>query len=469
MTLVTSSFVCKALGFPSTANIVFSQVSTDSRSLKPGALFIALKGEHFDGHDFLNLAAKNGATGIMYEESRNLPKTPPSILYFPVTSTLDAYRQLAHSWRQQFQIPIVAVAGSSGKTTTKDLLAAILSGKWPSVLKTEFSQNGFVGIPLTLLKLHDTHGAAVVEIGIDEPGAMAKHLSIVEPTASVLTMIGPEHLETLKNIETVYEEESLALTSLATTGRLVVINLDDPYISKVLQSLPSTANAVLFHLGNTQVKFSKLKFPLITGKLNANNSIEIESSLIMGHGALSLKCPLPGVHNARNLLAAAAVAIGLGLKAEEISHGLSLFKPSGARSEIKKLEDGTTVLCDYYNANPSSMAAAFDVLSDLSQGKPKWACLADMRELGTESEKFHRELATDIIRHQFENVLLFGPQMKALCEELRKRKFTGNLLHFDTHEQLAKTLKSGLHAGDYVLIKGSRSMQMEKVFQLALN
>ena len=457
------SFVAQALNQPLASpalsndpGFTFTSIVTDSRKIAPGCLFVALPGEKFDGHDFIDSALAQGARGILCRKG-TLQNPPPGVFVFSVPDTLAAYRNLASAWRKQFRIPVIAVAGSVGKTTTKELLAALLRGKFAKVLKTEGSQNGFVGIPMTLLELRPEHEVAVIEIGIDEIGAMEQHIPLVEPTIAVLTAIGPEHLEKLRDIPTVAKEEALALSLVSKAGGAVVVNLDDPWI-RPLADLPTEKKQV---------------FTLQAAPLNAKNSktlcgrIENESLLVNGH---SFPLPLPGAHNAGNLLAAVAVALTLGLTTGEIAKGLATFRGASGRSEIRELPGKTPVLCDYYNASPSSMAAAFTVLTEIAR-KPhppraRWACLGDMLELGPEEELFHRNLAGKLIELGVEHVLLYGPRMKALYAELHTRNFKGSTGYFESKGELAKELVSRARQGEAILIKGSRGMRMEDVWQV---
>lgn len=378
-------------------------------------------------------------------------KAVPGAICFEVPETVAAFRQLGAAWRREFSIPLVLVAGAVGKTTTKEILSAILQGKWKSVLKTQGSQNGFVGIPMTLLELKESHDAAVIEVGIDEIGAMEQHLPLVEATVAVLTAIGPEHLEKLKDIPTVAREEGFALQYVADQGGLIAVNLDDEWI-KPHAALP---------------RGSKIRYSL-SGAPDADLRGELSASLdaiaVTGRGfqGARFELPMPGRHNAQNALAAIAIAVGLGLTEQEIRAGLAGFKAPEGRSQVRALADGTPVLCDYYNANPTSTEAALELLTQMaSSGKRRWACLADMLELGPDELSFHRGLASKIRSLGVERVLLFGPRMKSLAQELG-----GTAEHFETHAALASRLASELRSGDVVLIKGSRGMKMEEVWKL---
>lgn len=250
MPQLTAEFVYDALGFSRTKQRnhhagmpPFTRAITDSRKIEPGCLFVALAGESFDGHDFIPQAIAKGARGVICRKSTQV--TPQKdFCIFPVDDTLQAYRALGAAWRKQFSLPVVVVAGAVGKTSTKEILSAVLRGRFPSVLRTQGSQNGFVGIPMTLLELAPEHGAAVIEVGIDEIGAMDAHMKIVGAQAAVLTLIAPEHLEKLLDIPTVAREEGIALTTVAATGGLVAINLDDPWNAPTsTRSKPAAASA----------------------------------------------------------------------------------------------------------------------------------------------------------------------------------------------------------------------------------
>ncbi len=477
---LTPEFVAQALGVaipagPTLETGAFDGVVTDSRKIRPGCLFIALKGEKFDAHEFIVQAVEQGARGVICRSDYDLSKAGPAF-FFRVPSGADgngteaAYRKLGAAWRSLFDIPVVAVAGSVGKTTTKELLTAILRGKWGKVLKTEGSQNGFVGIPMTLLELRREHGAAVIEVGIDEIGAMEQHMPLVAPDAAILTAIGPEHLEKLIDLPTVAREEALALRYIDTVRGLTVINLDDPWIAPVTHDLKH-ARRVAFTLRDSARDTADRAVPAGTNVIEAHWNRDRTVLRFSGCelDGLELVCPLPGTHNARNLCGAVAMARGLGLTAEEIRNGLATFTTPKGRSEVYELKDGITVLCDYYNANPSSVTAGLNVLTDIAHRggarRVRWACLGDMLELGTGEQELHRGLAPQIVALGIEHVFLYGQRMQWLQDELKKQGFRGELRHFDTHAAMAEALIRGVQPKDALMIKGSRSMKMEEVWK----
>ncbi len=446
--------------------IPFTDVTTDSRQVKAGALFVALGGETTDGHQYIETAIQQGARGVLHRRDFKVPPHA-NVLFFPVDDTLEAYRAIAGAWRREYSLPLIAVAGSVGKTTTKEILSALLRGKYDSVLKTEGSQNGYVGIPLTLLRLNPDHDVAVIEVGIDEVGAMEKHMALVSANVSVLTRIGPEHLEKLHDLPTVAYEEGLALSSVAKSGGAVVINLDDPWIRPHMATLRN-AKRMGFTLQNT---LSSSGEDPNASVLQARWKDSQQDTLIFngaGVDGMEVTLPLPGAHNGSNLAAAVAIALTLGLTEEQIQRGLQEFKGAYGRSELADLR-GSPVVCDYYNANPSSVEAGLDLLNQVANRngahRRKWVCLGDMLELGTEEEKFHRDLSAAIERVGLQGVLLYGQRMRWLEDELKRRGFTGHLSHHDSHESLVQALRSQWQDGDALLIKGSRGTRMETVWK----
>jgi UDP-N-acetylmuramoyl-tripeptide--D-alanyl-D-alanine ligase len=455
--VLTPDFVARALSLTLPPAILsslkegFNEVVTDSRKITPGCLFVALKGETFDGHTFIGAAIEKGAKGILCDRGTVIDK-PQGALTFFVDDTVEGFRKIAFAWRREFSLPVIAVAGSVGKTTTKEILTAILRGKYPSVLKTQGSQNGFVGIPITLMQLRAEHQAAVIEVGIDEIGAMKQHMELVGATASVLTTIGPEHLEKLRDVPTVAQEEGIALTQVAANGGVVAISLDDSWIRPHAKTIRQ-GKKVTFSLTHSAATYF--------GQYDEKNSL-----LQIGNDKYSL--PLLGVHNAKNTLAAISICLGLGLTPSEIQKGLLTFKQVSGRSEVRELSGSHgrfQVLCDFYNANPTSTEAGILLLTQLAKGSSRIACLADMRELGTEEERFHRELATTLISQAIEHVFLFGPLMKSLQDELKKRNFQNDFQHFSDIGLMLQSLTGKIKSGDTLLIKGSRSMKMETLFE----
>lgn len=446
-------------------DVEIKSIRFDSRKCRKGDAFLALQGEKAHGFDFIPQAVKAGVSVIVCDRPQPAG-VPEAVVYIEVEDGLLAFRKLVAAWRSRSTIPVIAVAGSVGKTTTKDLIAAMLSGKFKSVLKTEGSQNGFTGIPVTLAGIAKEHKVAVVEVGIDDVGAMAQHLELVRPTITIVTAIAPEHLEKLKNIDTVATEETLALKRTAATGGIAVINLDDEHCRPLVNTIKAE-NRVGFSL------YPKLKPrpDVLVGRLSLDGlSMEVSGDIrLQKFSREKFNLPLLGKHNGLNLLGAICTTAVLGVTPDEMRKGLESFKPGFGRSRIEQLSSGVLVICDYYNANPASVSAALDLLRERSTVKgrrgKKYACLGDMLELGKDEEHLHRRLADKLAATGVDKVLLFGERMKWLADELRRRKFESDVEHFESHATLSDHLKETLRPDDYVLIKGSRGMAMERVWE----
>jgi UDP-N-acetylmuramoyl-tripeptide--D-alanyl-D-alanine ligase len=447
MSFLTTSWVSTALGLPPPADErQLTQICSDSRAVVPGAVFVCLVGENTDGHLYMEDVLAKGAVAVVHSDKVS---AFPGLLSFPVSDTLQAWRRLAGAWRSEFSLPVVAVAGSAGKTTSKEMVAALLRGKYSKVLVTEGSQNGYQGIPTTLLRFQSEHDAAVVEVGIDEQGAMIQHLDLVRPDAGLLTSIGPEHLEKLVDLDTVEKEEGLLFSALERHDGFAAVNQDDERIVRQAGAL-RRARKLTYGIENDAD---------IRGKI-VGNDLEV---VHIAEEPIRFPLPLEGKHNALNLLGAITLAQGLGLSPEEMAAGLRSFAPPPGRSESHEWQ-GAKILVDTYNANPNSVVAALETLFDGFDGE-SWAVLGDMLELGTFEESLHRSLAEALLRLRVKHVLLYGPRMMHLVDELRRRQFTGTLEHFDAHALMAARLRASVKAGHRVLLKGSRGMRMETIWK----
>jgi UDP-N-acetylmuramoyl-tripeptide--D-alanyl-D-alanine ligase len=453
MKFLTSHWLARALNQnPPEREISLTQITSDTRQIKQGSVFVALKGENTDGHQFLEQAKQMGASACVHLRSVSCPK---DMISFPVEDSLSAWRLLAKAWRKEFSIPVVAVAGSAGKTTSKELLAAIFRGRWENVLSTAGSQNGFQGVPTTLLRIQPETEAAVIEVGIDEPGAMVQHLDIVNPDAGLLTSIGPEHLEKLIDLDTVEKEEGLLFVHLEKQAALVAINSDDP---RIVHQAEIFKNA-------QQLTYSLKKNADIRGNWNPKENILQVTGL--SSQPVDFPTPLEGAHNALNLLGAIALAHGLAISPNEMLAGLKTFTPPPGRSEVHSWK-GVKVFADFYNSNPASVVVAIETLVASREKNGKCIlCLGDMLEMGAMEEKLHRDLADPILSHSIESVLLYGPRMKHLENELKKRNYSGTVKYFSTHQEMAREILTQAQSGDRILIKGSRGMKMEAVWNLA--
>lgn len=442
----SSEFLLKALDLPQDKDpqVSFDRIWTDSRTIEPCDFFVPVKGDKFDGHDFIPDALERGVKGFLIQEDYER-RLPEDTFVIRVPNVLEAFRQIAAVWRNQFSIPVIAIAGSVGKTTVKEMLAALFSSKFRTA-KTLASQNGYLGIPMTVLNWQKDTEIAVVEIGIDDKGAMKEHLELVRPTYGVVTALGPEHLEKLESVETATEEEVGLFSFLARTQGWSFWSLDEALLKE--REIPKDAftfsmeNRDADYFGQTQDRHLEINAP---------------------DKKIRVPLMLPGPHNARNLLAASVVAHSLGVAEDEMMLGLGRFKNPENRLQIEPVENGIHYISDYYNANPTSMEAAFKVLETDFQKNPKVLVLGDMLELGALEEMYHRGLASEIENASPKSVYLTGPKMKWLKDELDKKAVSFPVGYFDSKEELSKELLSGIGKGDVVLIKGSRGMRMEEI------
>ncbi|HVE83444.1 MAG TPA: UDP-N-acetylmuramoyl-tripeptide--D-alanyl-D-alanine ligase [Myxococcales bacterium] len=427
----------------------YTSVATDTRTLLPGALFVALAGERYDAHEFLKDAVARGARGAVVKEGRKLPPLPRDFGLFAVPDTLLALGALARFHRARFKIPVGAVTGSNGKTTTKEMAGAILATRGPA-LKTEGNLNNEVGVPLTLFRLEPSHVAAAIEMGMNRPGEIGRLTAIAQPDAGLITVVQAAHLEGLGSLEGVAAAKGELFHGLSQHGTAVV-NLDDPLI--VAQA--------------AQAKRRTLSF----GKA-AGADVRLSSVAARGRDGLSLeidhqgrrhavKLAFVGEHNAHNAAAAFALGRALGYSAEECVMGLQAARPHPRRLNVVPAPGGVTVLDDCYNANPASMGAALDALAGLAKGGRAVAVLGDMLELGEDAAREHAALGLRAAGST-QLLALFGPRSVEGYARARV-KLGGAVAHFTEVEPLLEWLRPQLREGDVVLVKGSRGMRLERV------
>lgn len=425
----------------------FSAVCTDTRALVPGALFVALEGERFDAHRFLDAAAQGGAAGAIVQEGKARAATPAGFALFEVPSTLTALGALGRLHRRRFSGPLGAVGGSNGKTTTKEMVGAILSTRGPALV-TEGNFNNEIGVPLTLLRLEDTHVAAVVELGMNHAGEMARLTAIAEPDAAVLTVVQPEHLEGLGSLEGVARAEGELFFGLK-SGALAVVNLDDPLI--VEQARASGARTLTFgRHPEAAVRLSEV----------ASRGVEGLTATVRHAGQdFPVRLSFIGEHNAQNATGAFALGLALGYRPEECVAGLEAARPYARRLNVLVAPGGVTVIDDCYNANPASMEAALSTLKALAKEGRAIAVLGDMLELGSGEDAAHRELGARAAEVA-QRVAFFGPRSAGGAAAVRGG---AEVRHFTEVEPLLAWLKPELKRGDVVLVKGSRGMRLERV------
>ncbi|MDH5430184.1 MAG: UDP-N-acetylmuramoyl-tripeptide--D-alanyl-D-alanine ligase, partial [Nitrospirota bacterium] len=365
----------------------FRGVQTDSRAVKPGDLFVALKGPNFDGHEFIESARKKGATGVVIEEAgvgnalkglRQQQRNSLAVVH--VKNTLRAYQDLASFHRARFSIPVVAITGSNGKTTTKEMVSRVLATRW-RVLQTEKNFNNAIGVPKTLLRLNARHQAAVIEMGVDQVGQTTRLCEMTQPTVGVVTNVGPDHLEFYRTMARSAVSKAELFPWLPKDGA-AILNADDRYFRQFL----TKAQCRIVSFGLAQPADVRGTKPVWDGRRTA-------FQLWMPNRKTSQQASVRtmGLHNISNALAGAAVGHALGFSTPDIVAGLGAFRPAPMRSEIRR-HGGVIYLYDCYNANPASVKAALDVLVELDPQRRTIAVLGDMLELGPKEGQFHQEI-----------------------------------------------------------------------------
>jgi len=431
---------------PADAKGELSGVSTDSRTLRQGELFVPLRGENFDGHEFLTEAVRNGAAASLSEDVVSGLAVPVVV----VGDCLRALGDLALDVRRRFAGPVVAVTGSSGKTTTKEMLSAILSRREPGLV-TAGNFNNLIGLPLTLLRRDTAQRWMVLEMGMSARGEIARLCEIALPSVGVITNVGPAHLETLHGLDGVARAKGELFAALP-VGGCAVINADDERV----RALP-VANGV------RRLLFGLVPEATVRGENLAIVAGRPHFDLVLPEGRWPVQLPLPGRHNVSNALAAAAVASELGIGGDDIVAGLQSFSVCGGRMEVHELATDTLLVDDSYNANPLSVSAALQALDDLAQGHRRIAVLGDMLELGSEAAALHRQCGA-VAAARADILLALGSLRDALADGARQAGMPAAAIHTPaTHAQAIELLQTLLQPGDRILVKGSRGMRMETI------
>jgi UDP-N-acetylmuramoyl-tripeptide--D-alanyl-D-alanine ligase len=415
----------------------FEGVSTDTRSVKRGELFVALRGERFDGHAFLDIAAKADAAGAIVDKASKPPYPLPVIV---VEDTKLALGELARSWRSRFSPSLIAIAGSNGKTTVKEMVAAILrrhAGE-KNVLATTGNLNNDIGVPIMLLRMHAAHTHCAIELGMNHKGEIAYLAALAQPTVALVNNAQREHLEFMNSVEEVAAENASAFDALPANG-VAVINADD---------------AQAPHFRARAGKRKRVEFGLAAGDVTGAYSagpLSSELELKVGSHITKATLAIPGVHNVRNALAAAACAHAAGVPLQVVGEGLTAFRPYTGRLQVKQAKSGATVIDDTYNANPDSVRAAIDVLA--SCPGPTALVLGDMGEVGEQGPEFHREVGAYAVSRKISSLYALGEATRHTVEA-----FGAGARHFASVEELVSNVQ-----GKSILVKGSRFMRMERV------
>jgi UDP-N-acetylmuramoyl-tripeptide--D-alanyl-D-alanine ligase len=429
----------------------FTGISTDSRNVKPGDLFIAIKGDNFDGHKYLDKAKSAGAAGAVVCASidgvnhrTNEPKQGDWNL-IEVIDTVYAYGRIARFHRRKYKIPIIGITGSAGKTTTKEFTAAVLNMKYKT-LKTEANFNNEIGLPLTLLKLSDEYQAAVVEMGMRGRGQIGYLTAISRPTIGVITNVGMTHMELLGSQDAIAHAKAELLDEMSKSS-LAILPFDDKYFSMLCEH----AKGEIFTFGlhpHSDIKAEKIEI-MPGGCVSFNLKVNFASCRV--------NLSVPGRHQVQNALAAAAVGFNSGISLEEIAIGLANYNGEKGRMQVFTSDDGYTVVDDTYNANPAAMQATLEFLAECP-GNKKIAVISDMRELGEMEKELHREIGELAAALKIDAVIATG--------ELGKEYIVGAgdiACWQPDHDAVIAEIKRIVSPGDIVLVKGSRAMQMDIV------
>ena len=431
----------------SDAEIFFEGVSTDSRKIANNMLFVALKGENFDGHDFAAKATELGAEAVITERPIENAKC------IVVDSTRRALLNLASHYRNKFKIPLVGVTGSVGKTSTKEMIASVLSQAFKT-LKTEGNHNNEIGLPLTLFELEQDTQAAVIEMGMNHFGEISRLSLCACPTIAVITNIGYSHIENLGSQEGILKAKMEILDGCNFEAPLI-INGDDKLLANVTPRGGRRTVSYSLSKKSCDVYASNIKTDGGVITLDINSKV--------GVTPVTINCY--GEHNIKNALAAFAVGLELGMEPEDIAKGIAAFKPDGMRQNIQE-RNGITMIIDCYNAAPDSMKAGISVLSQVNvkEGGRRIAVVADMLEMGKMAPKLHKMVGEALGASVIDYIYCYGDNSKYYIEGAVKKGFDRDrCFHFETREDLSAALKAVVKEGDAVWFKGSRGMKLESV------
>ena len=437
-------------------NDAIPKITTDTRKIETGDLFIALRGENFDGAEFAADALQKGASAVLVTAplSKSVEKALKNAkgAVLTVADTLAAYQVIAHAWRMKFDVPVVAITGSNGKTTTKDLTAAVLSARG-MVCRTAANYNNEVGLPLTLLGMTGGDVAAVVEIGMRGLGQIAVLAPVAAPTIGIVTNVCEVHMELLGSIENIAKAKA-ELVQAIPAGGTVILNADDARVAAMRSLTADGVRVLTYGIGaDADVRAEALR-------LTSDGS---QFMVTWNNERHDYSISLAGRHNVSNALAALAVGFVLGYTPQEMQTGLRRLAVTKMRYEVHEV-GAWTFINDAYNASPSSMAAALETTANLYEGR-KIAVLGDMLELGDAAEEAHRRIGRRVAELGFAALVTYGPQSRWI-HTAAEAAGCPICCHAETHEAAAEHLRTLLRDGDTVLFKGSRGMKMEAVIAL---
>lgn len=444
MIQMTLAQAANVLGLKSfTDNTPFSGVSIDTRTLESGNLFVAIPGDRVDGHDFVEEARTKGAAGALV--TRRVDSPLPQIL---VENIVTALGVLSANWRQQFNIPVVAVTGSNGKTTLKNMIAAIMTaachGNAAEVLATKGTLNNHLGLPLTLMRLDKNHRYAAIEMGMNHFGEILYLTKLTQPTVAVITNAAAAHLEGVGDVAGVARAKAEIFTGLQKDGT-AILNRDDVFYTYWREQIGDRAS----------LSFGFSPEADVTALLHDATQTQ-HITLSTPKGSIDIHLPLLGKHNVLNTLAAAAATLAVGIDLAAIKTGLEAIQPAPGRLQLHTLANGVKIIDDTYNANPFSLKAAVETLATFA-GK-KILVLGDMRELGSDAASLHHAAGENIRKAGIDYLFTYGE-----LSSHTSQAFGEGAYHFNEQEKLVNALKPFLYNTTTILVKGSRSMRMEKV------
>ncbi len=434
---------------------VFGGISIDSRTIKRGDIFIALRGARFDGHQFVKEAMEKGGEGAIIENEPLGMKDaldPSGKAVIAVGDTSRALGDIAHSWRKKHPIPLIAVAGSNGKTTTKEIVASLLEGSFRA-LKTWGNRNNLVGLPLTLLDLRPEHTIAVVEMGMNIKGEIERMTEIANPDVGLITNISEVHLEGLGTFEELVKAKGELWDTMRPDG-VIVVNQDDLNVMKCAEGYPG--KRVTFGL--------EVPSDVMAQTVRIEGGKGVRFNLTTGADEVEVAFPMMGISSVYNALAGTAVASIFGVQLRETKERLEEFKPFSMRMEIIRLSNGASIINDAYNANPRSMELALKALSEVKEAERAIAVLGDMLELGQCSDEAHARIGENVASFGVDFLFTLGEKAEIIAKKARQTGLNKDRVTVSRdHRDLLLRLKKTLKRGDWILVKGSRSMSMEKI------
>ena len=425
-------------------DVLCESIGSDSRNIQKNQLFVAIKGEYFDGNTFAEAAIKQGAAAVMVSDANT--KARPALL---VPDTRLALGNLAKYWRNKFTLPLVAITGSNGKTTVKEMLSAILKAANKNALATQGNLNNDIGMPMTLLNLRKQHTVAVIEMGMNHLGEIDYLTRIAQPNIAVINNAGTAHIGELGSRDNIAQAKGEIFAGLQKDG-IAIINADDTY-KDYWKSLNPDKTIITF--GFNQADNVSATYTEIEAAVNTGTS---EVTLSTPTGSVTFSLAMLGKHNISNALAASACAVALGISNSDIAHGLSNMQAVKGRLQRKAGFNGASLIDDTYNANPDSMKAAIDVLA--AQKGDTIFVMGDMAELGADAPQMHADIGAYAKQKGVQTLFTFG-ELSAQASAT----FGSEAQHFDALETLLDKLRSAMHKYVTVLVKGSRFMQMERV------